>query len=346
MTTSSLQTAPQEIPPGAQMLQMVGGAFIAQAVYVAAKLGLADLLKDGPKSAEYLAVATASDERSLFRVLRALASVGAFTEVEPKTFANTPMTDTLREDHPNSTRELTIWMGEPEHWKVYGELRHSVKTGKPAWDVVHGEPVFPYLFETNKELGDIFNRAMTSYSAQTIPAILEAYDFSNSRTIADIAGGYGHLLGAVLEANANAKGILFDLGVVLEGAPKMLESYGVNERVELVEGDFNAEIPVVADIYMLKHIIHDWYDETNQKILGNIRNNMPDGANVLIIDSVIPEDNSPHFGKVIDLEMLMSPGGVERTESEFETLLANSGLKLTRIIPTKSPLCIIEAVKA
>lgn len=346
MTTTSQQLAQQEIPPGAQMLQLVGGAFVAQAVYVAAKLGIADLLKDGPKSAEYLAATTASDERSLFRVLRALASIGAFTEVEPKTFANTPMTDTLCEDHPHSTRELTIWMGEPQHWKVYGELRHSVKTGRPSWDLVHGEPVFPYLFKTNTELGDIFNRAMTSYSAQTIPAILEAYDFSGAGTIADIAGGYGHLLGAVLEANENSRGVLFDLGAVLEGAPKMLESYGVADRVELVEGDFNAEIPVVADIYMLKHIIHDWYDETNQKILRNIRDNMPDGAKVLIIDAVIPEDNSPHFGKLIDLEMLMSPGGVERTEREFNTLLTNSGLKLTRIIPTQSPVCIVEAEKA
>src|SRR5687768_10615302 len=143
MTSTSQQPAPQEIPPGAQMLQLVGGAFVAQAVYVAAKLGIADLLKDGPKSAEYLAVATASEERSLFRLMRALASVGAFAEVEPKTFANTAMTDTLREDHPNSTRELTIYIIEPENWKVYVELRHSVKTNKPSWNLVHGEPVFP-----------------------------------------------------------------------------------------------------------------------------------------------------------------------------------------------------------
>jgi hypothetical protein len=187
---------------------------------------------------------------------------------------------------------------------------------------------------------------MTSYSRQTIPAILNAYDFSSSGTIADIAGGYGHLLGAVLNANPGAKGILFDLGVVLEGAPKLLETYGVTDHVELVEGDFNVEIPVVADIYMLKHIIHDWYDNTDQRILSNIRDNMSDTAKVLIFEAVIPEGNDPHFGKVIDLEMLMSPGGVERTASEFDTLLKNSGLKLTRIISTESLLCIIEAEKA
>lgn len=346
MTTSAKTHTAREVPPGAQLLQIVGGAFTAQAVYVAAKLGIADLLKDGPQTAEYLAVATASHEHSLYRVLRTLASIGVFEELEKNTFANSAISDTLRSDHPNSTRELSIWMGEPEHWKVYGELRHSVKTGSPAWELVHGEPVFPYLFETNRELGDIFNRAMTSYSAQTIPAILAAYDFSKAGTIADIAGGYGHLLGAVLRENIEARGVLFDLGVVLEGAPSMLESYGVTHRVELVEGDFTKEIPVVADIYMLKHIIHDWYDDTNEKILRNIGRSMPEGAKVLIIDAVIPEGNDPHFGKIIDLEMLVSPGGVERTAEEFKILLENSGMKLTRIIPTDGPLSIVEAEKA
>ena len=256
------------------------------------------------------------------------------------------MTETLRSDHPRSTRELTIWMGEPKHWNVYGELMHSVKTGKPAWDYVHGEPVFPYLFHTNKELGDIFNRAMTSYSHQSIGPVLAAYDFSKAKTVADIAGGYGHLLSAVLAANPEAKGVLFDLEGVLEGAPQMLEAYGVRERVELVDGDFFAAVPVKADIYMLKHIIHDWYEDRCQKILRNIRENMADDSKVLIIEAVVPEGNEPHFSKIIDLEMLLSPGGVERTPSEYEKLLADSGMKLNRIIPTNGARSIIEAVKA
>jgi ubiquinone/menaquinone biosynthesis C-methylase UbiE len=279
-------------------------------------------------------------------VLRSLASVGAFTEVEDKTFANTPMTETLRSDAPRSTRDLTIWMGEPEHWKVYGNILYSVKTGKPAWDYVHGEPVFPYLFNTNKELGDIFNRAMTSYSHQSIGPVLEAYDFSGAETIADIAGGYGHLLAAILKANPNARGVLFDLAAPLAGAPEMFESYGVGDRVELVEGDFFKEIPVKADIYMLKHIIHDWYEDNNQEILRNIRANMPEDGKVLIIETVVKEGNEPDFAKIIDLEMLLSPGGVERTPAEFEQLLADSGFKLTRIIPTQGPMSIVEAAKA
>jgi SAM-dependent methyltransferase len=237
-------------------------------------------------------------------------------------------------------------MSEPEHWKVYGALMHSVKTGKPAWDHVHSEPIFPYLFKTNTELGDIFNRAMTSYSHQSIGPVIEAYDFSGAETIADIAGGFGHLLAAVLAANPKAKGVLFDMKEVLAGAPKMLDSYGVSDRVELVEGDFFSAIPVKADIYLLKHIIHDWYDDNNEKILRNIRESMPDDGKVLIIDAVVPEGNDPHFSKIIDLEMLMSPGGVERTEAEFDELLNKSGFKLNRIIPTKGLMSIVEAVKA
>jgi hypothetical protein len=334
------------LPADAQLMQLLSGAFIAPAIYTAAKIGIADLLADGPKTTAELASKTETDERSLYRLLRSLASVGAFEEVAPRTFANTPVTDTLRSDVPRSTRDMAIWIGEPDHWKVYGDLLYSVRTGKPAWDNVHGEPVFPYLLNTNKELGDIFNRAMTSYSHQSIGPVLAAYDFSGAETIADIAGGYGHLLAAVLASNPNANGVLFDLPAVLSGAPQMLDSYGVADRVELVEGDFFTEVPVVADIYMLKHIIHDWYDDKNQKILGNIRAIMPDDAKVLIIDVVVPEGNEPHFGKIIDLEMLMAPGGVERTPSEFNELLVNSGFKLNRIIQTPGMMSIIEAIKA
>ena len=344
--TLAAAAAPQQLPPDAQLLQLVSGAFVSQAVYVAAKLGIADLLADGPQDVKTLAYETGMDERSLYRVLRSLASVGAFTEIEDKTFANTPMTETLKSDHPASTRDLTIWMGEEPHWRVYGELLYSVRTGKPAWDKVHKEPVFPYLFETNKELGVIFNRAMTSYSHQSINSVLAAYNFSGANIIADIAGGYGHLLGAVLKANPEARGVLFDLGAVLTGAPDMLESYGVRERVEMVEGDFFCEIPVKADIYMLKHIIHDWYDDNCEKILRNIGKEIAEDGKVLIIETVVPEGNEPHFSKIIDLEMLLAPGGVERTAAEFETLLSNSGFKLNRIIPTAGQMSIVEAVKA
>jgi hypothetical protein len=338
--------SPHEMPPEAILLQIATGMFPAAAIFVAAKLGIADLLAGGPKTTAELANDTGTDEHSLYRVLRGIASIGVFHEADNRTFANTAMSDTLRKDAPNSTRDLVLWMSEEPHWRVYGHLMYSVETGKTAWDLVHGEPCFDSLFGKMSKLGETFNRAMTSYSRQTIPAILAAYDLSGAGRIADIAGGVGHLLGAVLQKYEDAAGVLFEIPPVLDSAPAMLDSYGVRDRVELVAGDFVESIPVTADIYMLKHIIHDWYDDKNQKILGNIREVMPADAKVLIIDAVVPPPGEPHFSKFLDLEMLMLPGGMERTAEEFESLLTKSGFEMTRIVPTPSPISIVEAVKA
>ncbi|MFL6374408.1 MAG: methyltransferase [Pyrinomonadaceae bacterium] len=345
MTEQAPQAAAVQPPPEAQLMQLTSGCLVAPAIYVITKLGIPDMLKAGPMTASEIADKTASDLDSLYRVLRATSSVGVLEERSGKLFANSTLSDTLRTDWPRSTRAMTLWMLEPAHWDVYGELMYSVKTGKTAWDKVHGEPCFDSLFGSMRDLGDVFNQAMTSYSLQTIPAILAAYDFSSFGTIADIGGGYGHLIGAILQQYPSAKGILFDLPVVLDGAPAMLESYGVQNRVELVSGDFADAVPVVADCYLLKHIIHDWYDDKNEKILRNIATFMPAGAKVLIIDAIVPGPNEPHFSKFLDLEMLMLPGGKERTEEEFRGLLEKSGFTMTRVIPTQSNVCIIEAAK-
>lgn len=341
-TAAAIRT---EIPPQAQLMNLVGGSFISQAVYVAAKLGIADLLAKNAKTAADLARETGMHERSLYRLLRTLASVGVFRETEPKFFENTPVSETLLSDAPENLRDAAIWMGEEPHWRVFGHLLYSVRTGKPAWSQVHGEDVFPYLFETNRELGEIFNRAMTSFSGAVIPAIVEVYDFSDTNTLADIAGGFGHLLAGILKEYPNMNGILFDLENPLEGAKHLLEKEGVADRVELVEGDFFQSIPVEADAYILKHIIHDWDDERDVVILKNIATSMPANSKVLVCEMVVPEDNEPHFSKILDMEMLVSPGGIERTATEFAELFEKAGFKLTRIIPTKSPINIIEAVK-
>jgi hypothetical protein len=347
MTLEQTHTAPvHQMPPEGQIMQLATGAFVAQAVWCAAKLGIADLLKGGARTADDLAAETGMQPHALYRLLRALASVGVFTETADKTFASTPVSETLRSDWPTSQREMVLMIGDPEHGKVIGDMLYSVQTGKPAWEHALGAPVFEYSFEINKEFGDLFNQAMTSFSRQTIPAVLAAYDFSGAGKIADIAGGVGHLLGGVLQKYPEAHGVLFEIPQVLASAPAMLDSLGVSDRVELVAGDFVEAIPVEADIYMLKHIIHDWYDDKNQKILGNIRDSMSAGARVLVLDAVIPPGNDPHPGKILDLEMLISPGGMERTAAEFETLLSNSGFRLTRIVPTQSPVSVVEAVKA
>src|SRR3569623_687559 len=194
MTEQAPTVAGQQPPPEAQLMQLASGCLVAPAIYIVTKLGIADILRDGPKTAAELAELTGTDPDSLFRVLRATSSVGVLVEQPGRSFANSPLSDTLREDWPRSTRAMTLWMLEPAHWVVYGELMYSVKTGKTAWDNVHGEPIFNSFQGSMRNLGDIFNQAMTSYSSQSIPAILGAYDFSSFGTIADIGGGYGHLL--------------------------------------------------------------------------------------------------------------------------------------------------------
>lgn len=345
MTTLSI-AAQQQLPPEAQLINIISGAWTSAAVYVAAKLGIADLLREGPRSTEFLSVATSTNQSALYRVLRAIASVGVFKETEGKVFSNTPISETLRADHPKSTRPLAIWINEPDHWKVFADLMHSVKTGDPAWDKTHGEPVFPYLFKTNTELGEVFNQAMASYSHQSIAPLLEAYDFSSAKIIADIGGGYGHLLAAIVQKESLSTGVLFDLPEVLNGTASIFDGLGVADRIELVAGDFSEDIPVVADVYILKHIVHDWSDDKNRVILGNIRENMPDSGKILIVETIVPEGNDPHFSKIIDLEMLAAPGGMERTEAEFEALIKDSGLRISRVIPTQGLMSIIEVVRA
>ena len=342
--TTAAATAPESIPPEAFLTQLAFGALLSQALYVAAKLGIADLLAEKPKTVAELAATTNTHEGALYRVLRSLAGVGVFTETEERTFALTPYAEALRSDGPGSVRNGVIFMGEEWHWKVWGKMIYSVETGKPAWGEAHGAEVFDY-FPKNPEQAEIFNRAMTDMSVGTAPVVVEAYDFSGVDTIADIAGGHGYLLARILNANPNLKGILFDMPQVIAGAPAMLEKEGVQARVEAVAGDFFESVPT-ADAYIMKHIIHDWDDARSIKILNSIRTAMKDNGKLLIVETVVPEGNQPHYSKLLDLEMLTSPGGAERTADEYRQLLAQAGFELTRIIPTKSPFSIIEAVRA
>ncbi|HKS27411.1 MAG TPA: methyltransferase [Pyrinomonadaceae bacterium] len=332
-------------PPEAVLLQIGFGALMTQALYVAAKLGLADLVAEKPLHTSELAAATDTKERPLYRILRTLASVGVFREVDPKVFALTPAASLLRSDVAGSMRNGIIFLGEEWHWKVWGNMMSSLRTGKPAWGAVHGVEVFEY-FTANPEHYEIFNRAMTDMSVSTAPSVVEAYDFSGIETLADIAGGHGFLLSQVLKANPKMKGILFDVPPVIKGAGELLEREGVADRVETVTGNFFESVPAGADAYMMKHIIHDWNDEDSARILRNINSVLRPDGRVLIVETIVPEGNEPHYSKLLDLEMLTSPGGVERTAEEYRELLASAGLRLNRIVPTKTPFSIIEAVSA
>jgi hypothetical protein len=333
-----------EMPPEAILIQIQFGALMAQALSVAAELKIADLLSNGPKTVKELAAATGSHERSLYRVLRSLASTGVFREVADQVFTQTPQSEPLRSDAPISMRNGAIFMGAPWHWQVWGDLRYSVKTGQPAWGHQHGGEVFDF-FAKNPEASEIFNNAMTDMSVSSAQPIVDAYDFSGIKTVADIGGGHGYFLAQILKANPNVQGILYDMQHVIEGASTILAEEGVAERTTTIAGSFFDSVPAGADVYVMKHIIHDWDDERCVKILSNIREAMSSDGRVLTCEVVVPEGNDPHFSKVMDLEMLVSPGGVERTEAEYRELYAAAGLKLNRIIPTASAYSIIEGVK-
>jgi SAM-dependent methyltransferase len=333
------------LPPQAALAQMVLGSLVAQAVYVAAKLGVADLLADGAKDAHELARATGAHAPSLYRILRALAANGVFAELCDGRFELTALAEPLRTDAPGSLRDLTIFMGEEWHWRVWGNTLHSVMTGQAAWAHVHGAEVFPY-FAANPEPAQIFDRAMTSNSQLAIQSVIEAYDFSGVETLVDIAGGEGSMLAAILRANPAMRGALFDLPHVIERARSYIAAEGVAERCALATGDFFISVPTGADAYIMKHIIHDWDDERAVTILRNINRAMRPDGRVLLVELVIPPGNEPHLGKIMDIEMLVSPGGLERTESEYRALFALAGLRLTRIVPTASSYSVIEAVRA
>ena len=235
-------------------------------------------------------------------------------------------------------------MTEPWHCLAWGNMMHSARTGETAWKATYGEEVFDW-FASHPAESEIFNAAMTDMSGSVGPALVDAYDFSGIDTLADIAGGHGFLLSQILVANPNMKGILFDLDHVAEGAGDMLTRHGVADRVRIESGDFFKEVSA-ADAYIMKHIIHDWDDERSIQIMRNIHKAMIGDGKLLLLEMVVPEGNEPHPSKVIDLEMLTLPGGLERTADEYAKLFEQAGFRLNKIVPTKSPFSVIEAVKA
>ena len=327
------------------MMQLIFGFMISQAVYVAAKLGLADLLKDGPKDFKELAKATSSHARSLYRVLRALSSVGVFAETERGVFRLTPLAETLQADAPASMRAMSIFLGGQYNWQAWGDILHSVKTGEPAFEHVFGTGFFQYV-ERNPEAAKVFNEAMTSNSAPFSAAVAAAYDFSHIGTLVDVGGGHGSLITSILKAYPNLKAMLYDVPHVSEGARRQIEAEGVAERCTVVAGDFFESVPAGGDAYMMKNIIHDWDEASAVTILRNCRRAMGKDARLLLVEEVIPCSNEASIGKFIDLEMLLMPGGLERTEAEYRTLFEAAGFRLTSITPTQSPLSVIEGMPA
>ena len=317
----------------------------SSALYAAITLNVADHLASGPKSMADLAKATGANEDALYRVLRLLASLGIFDEVAPRQFALTPASELLRKDVPGSLRGMAVFLPDPFHYSVYSDIMHSMATGKPAVEKTAGMPVFEY-FEKHPDYSQVFNDAMTAMSAPVAGAAVEAYDFSGIGTLVDVAGGHGEVLMSVLKANPKVKGILADLGHVVDGAKPRIASAGLADRMQAVACDFFAAVPAGGDAYIMKHIIHDWDDERASVILKNIGKAMGEKkGKVILLESVVPAGPTPDLGKFIDIEMLLLPGGRERTADEFRTLFERSGFTMTRVIPMKSPLSVVEAIR-
>ncbi|HEY7327196.1 MAG TPA: methyltransferase [Gemmataceae bacterium] len=330
--------------PPAVMARLLTGYWMSQALHVAAQLGIADLLKDGPRTVAQLAEATGTHARSLYRLLRALASEGVFAEDEQGRFGPTPLGECLRSDVPNSQRSMAIMSGE-EHYRCWGELLHSVQTGRNAFEKIYGQPIFQYLASHPRQ-ARIFDEGMVGVHGAETKAMLDAYDFQGIGTLVDIGGGNGSLLMATLQRHPAMRGIVFDRPDVIDRARSSIKSAELDNRCNLIGGNFFESVPAGGDAYLMRHIIHDWYDEESRTILRNCRKVVPPTGKLLLIESVIPSGNEPCFAKLLDLTMLVIPGGMERTEKEYRELLASAGFRLARVVPTTANVDVIECLPA
>jgi O-methyltransferase domain/Dimerisation domain len=321
---------------------MISGYRTTQMISVIAKLGIADLLKDGPKDVEELAQATNTHSSSLYRLLRAVASLGIFAEDDQRRFRLTPLAEPLQRDVPGSLHAGAIFAGEFWRWQAWGHLLQSIQTGETAFNHTYGMGWFEYLAQ-HSEASAVFDAAMAS--SERHRAVTAAYDFSTIRTLVDVGGGTGRLLVTILQANPHLLGVLCDTPQVTARAPELLKAAGVADRCEIVAGDFFAGLPSGGDAYLLSLIVHDWEDEQAIMLLENCHRAMNARGKLLLVEQVVPTGNAPALSKLLDITMLVEAGGRERTETEFHALFASAGFKLTKILPTRAPECVLEGIR-
>lgn len=329
------------------MLQMFTGFRVSRAIYVAAKLGIADLLKDGPKSSEELARLAETHAPSLYRVMRALASAGVFGQDQRGRFTLTPIADTLRSDVPNSLRALAISTLGEERYQAWGDLMHSVRTGEIAFNHVFGMGLWEY-YAQHPEQAKIFDESMANIIAANNAAVLASYSFSRIDTLVDVGGGNGSFIVSILHANPGMKGVLFDLPHVADRARRRIADAGLAERCEVIGGDIFASVPEGRTAYVLSHIIHDWDDDRAIAILKSCHRAMKDKAKLLIVERILParveQSVALQRALMLDVAMMVTTGGRERTESEYGALLDTAGFRVTKIVPTQSAMSVIEGM--
>lgn len=330
--------------PRERLAQMSIGHWQAQMVYVAARLQIADRLHAGPQTVETLAAETRCDPRALHRLLRALASLGVFAEGPARVFALTEIAHYLRDDHPETVRPLVLMMGDTQY-HAWGDLYESVQTGAAAFPKRYGRPLFDHLAE-HPEQAEIFDRAMVAIHGRETAGILAAYDFSAFSTLVDVGGGNASQLIEILRRYPALRGTVYDLPHVAARARAALADAGLSGRADACGGSFFESAPAGADAYVLRHILHDWSDDESRAILARVRAAIPPHGKLLVIETVIPPGNEPCFAKLLDLTMLLVPGGLERTSEEYEELFREAGFRLARIVPTPAGVDVIEAVPA
>ncbi|HEV2731901.1 MAG TPA: methyltransferase [Terriglobales bacterium] len=327
-------------PPA--LFQMATGYWLSQAVYVAAKLGVADLLKDGPKPCKSLAATMGVDQHALSRLMRALSGVGVFAHLDGDHFALASLGESLQSDVPGSLRQAVITIGEI-HYHAWGSLLHSVQTGSPAFNHVFGPGLFDYL-HLNTESAATFNQGMTDLSSMLVYAVLMAYDFSGISSIVDVGGGQGEFLKKILESHPEMEGTVFDLPSTIETTKEYLNGAAGGGRCSWLGGDFFNDVPAGADAYILCGVVHDWDDDHGLQILKNCRKAMAKNGRVLLVETVVPDTDANCFSKLLDLNMLVMTGGRERTKAEFCALFDAAGYELTKIVSTMAPQSVIEGI--
>ena len=334
-----------ELPPHAQLVQMATAHWMSHILYAAAKLNLADHLAQGPKPADELAALTKTHAPSLRRFMRTLAHLGLVAEQGRAQFALTPLGEALKTGAPGAARSAILTLASPWMTSGWERLLESVQTGRPGLEQALGMPIFDWLAQRPEE-ASLFSETMVSFHGAEPAAVAVAYDFSNMATIIDVGGATGNLLSAILGKYPRSRGILYDLPHVVRDAPKLIHGRGLADRVAIEAGSFFERVPEGGDVYLLSHIIHDWTEEQCLTILGHCRRVMKPTSRVLIVEMVLPAGNEPHPGKMLDMMMLVGPGGQERTEPEYRALLDNAGLHLTKVVPTDSAVSVMEAMIA
>jgi O-methyltransferase/methyltransferase family protein len=332
------------VPPHVKLIEMGLGSWVARILYAAAKLGVADALAAQPKSAAELADRLKVHAPTLHRLMRTLAGLGVLKEDGAHRFALTPLGEALKSDAPGSARATLITLGGV-CTTAWDQIMYSLETGKTGFEKATGLPIFAYLSEHPDEAA-LFSETMVGIHGREPPAVAAAYDFLPFQKIVDVGGATGNLLSAILSKHPGPHGVLFDLPNAVSGAPALLKESGTHDRITIETGDFFTAVPSGGNLYLLSHVIHDFSEEQCLAILGNCRRAMAPEGRVLIIEMVLPNDDTPHPGKIFDMMMLVLPGGQERTEDEYRDLLGKADFRLSRIMPTDSDVSIVEAVAA